>query len=1130
MKQRSVKPFARSRSAARPSSGTQRRFLKISCECLESRTLFSSVVPGLPAYQAPLSNPALPSGFDTFAPQLPAATNTPGGPGIGAWTQSAAPGNTISVSVVNASALPAANQNSDTQFVTYSQTSASDGTLTNDTIVQMGSGVASVSLSSQNDSNSMYFLWARNANGFSAPVAINKTTAWWIGPSTAAPGQTVSVYGENLTFTATDGVSWVYITQAGSNTGQWATVSSANPYCVSFTVPANLSGGTYQVWVHNGHGGEYGWSSPMNLTVATPWQYTGAVFNVQNYGAVADGVTDDTAAFNAAIHAAYTAGGANTVYVPAGTYVVSSMTLPPGQQLLGAGQGTTIIEENPSVAANPPAQLLSLNSNEQVANLTLSANNVTLSRLVIVRGATNIHFNDVTLNGGLNEYGDFSNNSGVFMQGCTCIGSAGFWGNSSQVFVNQTNFYATNDGDNLFYVWGGSDISITNCTAQDLNNSDPNSGAGWGQGRFFVGNTNWGSQTNTYLANNNTVALGVRPGYADQNAGEQLLWETGNPITNGTYLGSTANSVTIRGLPSGVGPGYYAIIVAGDGAGEYEPIAGYNAATGVITLAQPWLATPDAKSVVRVAELFANIAVYDNTLQGKGPIATTASAGVQFWGGAVNCVIDSNIVSNVHSGVAVLSLNGTTDVLPCYYDLIQNNSVTNSLTGIWMSDMGTSGEMGEIGDIVRANQINTASVAAFTYADYSTLNNPFFSIIEYNTVTNSPIGFDLTNEGTATASLVLTGNSISLGSAAYSGSAVLSINQALVLSSQANTLTGFQNVYAGTTAPMLLSMPQVAAPTASSDLTGSVDAANMNEIQGWAVDAIDPGAPVEVEVQISGGPTQIFTANEPRSDLQGVLGTADHAFTYATPTLSAGNHTVSIFAILSDGEKALIGTATLKSQNSLFDEHYYLETNPDVAAAVAAGKIATGYDHYIQYGQFEGRSPSPFWDEAYYLQENPDVAAAVQAGRVSSGFMQFYLYGQYENRPGVLYFDKAYYLATNPDVAAAISAGAIGSAYEHFVLFGQYEGRDPMAYFSTAVYEADNPDVIIEISGEPYSSAFEQFVEQGQFEGLVASDLYIEQTYLADNPDVAAAVNNGIIPDGFEQWLEYGRFEGRTAV
>jgi glycosyltransferase involved in cell wall biosynthesis len=38
-----------------------------------------------------------------------------------------------------------------------------------------------------------------------------------------------------------------------------------------------------------------------------------------------------------------------------------------------------------------------------------------------------------------------------------------------------------------------------------------------------------------------------------------------------------------------------------------------------------------------------------------------------------------------------------------------------------------------------------------------------------------------------------------------------------------------------------------------------------------------------------------------------------------------------------------------------FDEDAYLAANPDVAAAVAAGRLATGYQHYVLHGRAEGR-------------------------------------------------------------------------------------------------------------------------------------------------------------------------------
>lgn len=62
--------------------------------------------------------------------------------------------------------------------------------------------------------------------------------------------------------------------------------------------------------------------------------------SIKQFGAVGDGVTDDTAAFVSAL--------ANTsypgVYMPNGTYLVSQIAMPPGTQLIGESQTGTIIK------------------------------------------------------------------------------------------------------------------------------------------------------------------------------------------------------------------------------------------------------------------------------------------------------------------------------------------------------------------------------------------------------------------------------------------------------------------------------------------------------------------------------------------------------------------------------------------------------------------------------------------------------------------------------------------------------------------------------------------------------------------------------------------------------------------
>ncbi len=133
------------------------------------------------------------------------------------------------------------------------------------------------------------------------------------------------------------------------------------------------------------------------------------------------------------------------------------------------------------------------------------------------------------------------------------------------------------------------------------------------------------------------------------------------------------------------------------------------------------------------------------------------------------------------------------------------------------------------------------------------------------------------------------------------------------------------------------------------------------------------------------------------------------------------------------------GKAEGRSMGPLFDVDLYLAQNPDVAAAVERGET-TAYDHFIQYGAGEDRTPSALFDEAFYLLQNPDVAAAVQAGTMTA-VQHFLSYGQSEPRPFNPSIDLGAYLEANPDVAAAVQNGFM-SAMEHLMVYGAGEARD----------------------------------------------------------------------------------------
>ncbi|MDY6939727.1 MAG: vanadium-dependent haloperoxidase [Cyanobacteriota bacterium] len=224
------------------------------------------------------------------------------------------------------------------------------------------------------------------------------------------------------------------------------------------------------------------------------------------------------------------------------------------------------------------------------------------------------------------------------------------------------------------------------------------------------------------------------------------------------------------------------------------------------------------------------------------------------------------------------------------------------------------------------------------------------------------------------------------------------------------------------------------------------------------------------------------------------------------------------------GEEDTLDDLDNRELGVAFDETYYLGMYEDVREAVAEGFLESGIEHFIEFGQFEGRNPSALFDEAYYLAGNSDVAAAVEAGQFTSGWEHFNLFGQSEGRDPSPYFN--YDEAT--DTIDLLTGEAIDS--EGFKgLLEEVSGKYGLLY-DEVFYLSQNPDVTAAVIAGSFEDGFEHFIELGQFEGRDPSAIFDESAYLDRNPDVAEAVGSGQLRSGFEHFLVSGRAEAREIL
>ena len=251
---------------------------------------------------------------DVFSLPKVEKTQGAGAPVIADATRQANPGDSVTVTGQGFSA-------SGLKVYLYAQSTEDNGK-SYETSFQYVSDIEVVVPIDEDIEYGVYGIWVETANGKSNVELVNDPEIWWISMNEVLAGETVSIYGENLTADNADKSNvWLI---SGDKYMQVETVY-ADPYKVSFTVPAGLkSGERYGILLHNGHGGEYGFAETDETIIFVDKKTTdfsgGKVIDVTQFGAKPD---DEENIDGIAIeNAILSAKSGDTIYFPDGTYII----------------------------------------------------------------------------------------------------------------------------------------------------------------------------------------------------------------------------------------------------------------------------------------------------------------------------------------------------------------------------------------------------------------------------------------------------------------------------------------------------------------------------------------------------------------------------------------------------------------------------------------------------------------------------------------------------------------------------------------------------------------------------------------------------------------------------------------
>jgi len=210
-----------------------------------------------------------------------------------------------------------------------------------------------------------------------------------------------------------------------------------------------------------------------------------------------------------------------------------------------------------------------------------------------------------------------------------------------------------------------------------------------------------------------------------------------------------------------------------------------------------------------------------------------------------------------------------------------------------------------------------------------------------------------------------------------------------------------------------------------------------------------------------------------------------------------------------------------------FNAQYYLDNNPDVAAA--GYTVDNVKYHWDNAGVYEGRQGSKYFNVQFYLENYSDIRNAF-GNDYAAAYNHFINGGVHEGRQGSAEFDVSFYLSNYTDLQDAYSTDHY-AAFLHWIRSGVCEGREALPEDgrthaviwnedSQGNSGSDNND-----SGDTNGNDSQD--NQNPVSQCQASETigFNAQYYLDNNPDVAAA---GFTVDNVQyHWDNAGIYEGR---